>query len=394
MTEHLTGASPPYEARADAWVIPGRKRLGAGAGPIGGSRRRSRKLVAGLVVALTAPLIAQVNPAAAVVPGANGRIACEGGRVLPGASTTNPEVFTINPDGSGEMVLTDFPGRDGDPSWSPDGRTIAFESFRSGGSEVWTMNADGTGLTQLTFNGAPEDRGTSWSPDGSRIAYHTTEFPAGAGHSSFEIMTMNADGTDKVRLTNNLFQDSLPSWSPDGTQIAFNSFRDGDHEIYVMNADGTNPTRITNSPGEDAHPMWSPDGSQITFHTRRFGSLDVMVMDADGSNPRLVTTNTEDTHEFFPVWSPDGTMITYTGNTVDTENFDVYVINVDGTGVTQLTFGPGFNGRCDWGRLSPTDKDECKKQAHKQFSSATFERFRNQGECVAFVQASEDADKQ
>lgn len=367
----------------------------------GGMGRRRGKLVTGMVtsVALLASLLLQAGPASAVVPGANGRIACEGGRVLPGAESTNPEVFTINPDGSGEMILTDFPGRDGDPSWSPDGRTIAFESFRSGGSEVWTMNADGTGLTQLTFNGPPEDRGTAWSPDGERIAFHSAQFPVvdpdpAHGHSSLEIMVMDADGSNQVRLTENRFQDSLPSWSPDGSKIAFTSNRDGDFEIYVMNADGTNQTRVTNSPGEDAHPMWSPDGSQITFHSRRNGALDVFVMDADGSNVRLVTTGTPDTHEFFPVWSPDGTMITFTGNTLNPSNFDVYRINVDGTGVTQLTFGPGFNGRCDWGRLSPTNKDECKKGGYRQFSSATFERFRNQGQCVAFVQANENADKE
>ncbi|MGH9151892.1 MAG: hypothetical protein ACRD03_05760 [Acidimicrobiales bacterium] len=357
-------------------------------------RARRARTALGASVVVAAGLLAQAGGASAVAPGANGRIACEGGRALPGATVTNPEVFTINPDGTGELVLTDFPGRDGDPSWSPDGRTIAFESFRSGGSEVWTMNADGTGLTQLTFNGPAEDRGTSWSPDGSRIAYHTTEFPAGAGHSSFEIMTMNADGTDKVRLTDNLVQDSLPSWSPDGTMIAFNSFRDGDHEIYVMGADGSNPTRLTSSPGEDAHPMWSPDGTQITFHTRRFGPLDVMVMNADGSGPRLVTTGTEATHEFFPVWSPDGTKIAFTGNTVNTGNFDVYTINLDGTGLFQVTDGPGFNGRCDWGRLSPVDKEECKGSGYQRFSSATFERFRNQGQCVSFVEASEQAGRQ
>lgn len=372
--------------------------VGVGSAPMG---RRRGKLVTGVLtgMALSAALLVQASPASAVVPGANGRIACEGGRVLPGQTTTNPEVFTINPDGSGERALTDFPGRDGDPSWSPNGRTIAFESFRSGGSEVWTMAADGTGLTQLTFNGPAEDRGTAWSPDGKRIAFHSAQFPVvdpvpGAGHSSLEIMVMNADGTGQVRLTENKFQDSLPSWSPDGSKIAFTSNRDGDFEVYVMNADGTNQTRLTNSPGEDAHPMWSPDGSQITFHSRRNGPLDVFVMDADGSNARLVTTNTATTHEFFPVWSPDATMITFTGNTLNSSNFDVYRINVDGTGVAQLTFGPGFNGRCDWARLSPTNKNECKKGGHRQFSSATFERFRNQGECVAFVQANEEADKQ
>lgn len=60
----------------------------------------------------------------------------------------------------------------------------------------------------------------------------------------------------------------------------------------------------------------------------------------------------------------------------------------------RLTVGPGFNGRCDWGRLSATGKDECKDGGYRQFSSATFERFRNQGQCVAFVQANQKARKQ
>ena len=204
---------------------------------------------------------------------------------------------------------------------------------------------------------------------------------------------MNADGSNQVRLTFNNFQDSLPSWSPDGTKIAFNSTRDGDVEIYVMNVDGSNPVRITSSPGEDAHAMWSPDGSQITFHTRRFGGLDVMVMDADGSDQRLVTTGTASTFEYFPVWSPDGTKIAFNGNTLDPANFDVYTVNVDGTGLTRLTFGTGFDGRCDWGRLSPTDANQCKRGGHLQFNSPTFERFRNQGECVAYMHADEDAGK-
>ncbi len=349
---------------------------------------RSRRTVLGATVAALALLLtpALVQPASAVVPGANGPIACEGGRGDP----RNPEVFTINPDGTGERVLTNHPARDGDPSFSPDGTKIAFESFRSGGSELWVMNADGTGLTQLTFNGPPEDRGSSWTPDGSRIVYHTLEFPAGAGHSSFEIMIINADGTGKTRLTNNTFQDSLPSVSPDGTKIAFFSTRDGDGEIYVMNIDGSNVTRLTNSPGEDAHPMWSPDGSQIVFHSRRTGTLDIFVMNADGTGVRQVT-NTTTTHEYFPVWSPDGTKISFTGNTLDPSNFDVYVMNVDGTGITRLTVNPPgvFDGRCDWGVLTPFDKDECKKDGYRRFNSANRERFKNQGQCVSFVNQSQ-----
>ena len=341
-------------------------------------------------VALSIPpmLVLQGGAARAVVPGANGRIACEGGRNEP----KNPEIYTINPDGSGEQVLTNHPARDGDPSWSPDGTKIAFESLRNNGSEVWVMNADGTGLKQLTFNGPAEDRGTAWSPDGTQIAFHSARFPVtnpppGSGHSALEIFKMNADGSNQVRLTNNAFQDSLPSWSPDGSKIAFTSNRDGDFEIYVMNADGSNQTRLTNSPGEDAHPMWSPDGSKIVFHSRRSGNLDIFVMNADGTGVTQLT-NTP-TFEFFPVWSPDGTKITFTGNTIDTTNFNVYVMNADGSGITQVTTDPGFDGRCDWGRLTPANKDECKGDGWRRFNSPNFERFKNRGQCVSFVNASE-----
>ncbi|MDP9020561.1 MAG: hypothetical protein M3N25_07145 [Actinomycetota bacterium] len=342
-----------------------------------------------VALALLSVLILPSGTAGAVVPGANGKIVCEGGRGDP----RNPEVFSINPDGTGETVLTDHPARDGDPSVSPDGTKIAFESFRSGGSEVWVMNADGTGLTQLTFNGPAEDRGTSWSPDGSQIVFHSARFPAaepGPGHSSLEIFIMDADGSNQVRLTENNFQDALPSFSPDGTKIAFNSNRDLDHEIYVMDVDGTNQTRLTFSPGEDAHPMSSPDGSQIVFHSRRAGTLDIFVMDADGSNVRRLT-HTDDTHEFFPVWSPDGTQITFTGNTLAPDNFDVYVMDADGSDITRVTFNePGvFDGRCDWGVLTPFTKDECKQGEWQQYNVPARERFKNQGQCVKFVNESE-----
>lgn len=352
-------------------------------------RARGRQLMVVLMAGVLALLVLPAAPGQAVAPGANGRIACEGGR--PDADgVMRPQVYTINPDGTDERVLTDSPTRDGDPSWSPDGTKIAFESSRDDGSEVYVMNADdGSGVTRLTFNGPPEDRGTNWSADGSQIVFHSTRFPAetGAGHSSFEVFIMNADGSEQTRLTENNFQDSLPDISPDG-RIVFNSFRDGDHEIYDMNVDGTDQRRLTFSPGEDAHPIYSPDGSKIVFHSRRTGPLNIFVMDADGSNVTQITHN-EDTHAFFPVWSPDSTKIAYTGNTLNSAQFDVYVMDADGSNVVQVTDSPGFDGRCDWGVATPRMKDDCKKNGWREYNIPTHERFRNQGQCMSWVNESQ-----
>ncbi|MBM3239583.1 hypothetical protein FJZ31_25125, partial [Candidatus Poribacteria bacterium] len=97
----------------------------------------------------------------------------------------------------------------------------------------------------------------SWSPDGKKIAF--ASYRDGNG----EIYVMNADGTNPIRLTNHPTTDWNPCWSPDGTKIAFASMRDGDYQIYVMNADGTNIVKLTNPPGENDNPSWSPVDSFV-----------------------------------------------------------------------------------------------------------------------------------
>ncbi len=332
------------------------------------ARARTKRPLAGSSGALCALGVAAAvglsagTPAQAAFSGLNGRLACEGQRgtlpvpAPPGSSGT--EVFTVNPDGSGEQVLTNNLVRDGDPGWSPDGRLLAFESFRDGFSEAYKMGADGSNPVRLTTSGNNEDRSTSWSPDGTRIAFHSTRdtVPVGSpvGSSAFELYVMNADGSNQVRLTDNLAQDTFPAWSPDGSKLAFLSNRDGDFEIYTMKPDGSNVVRLTDSPGEDAHPSWSPDGAQITFHSRRDSppggtALEIYRMNADGSNPTRVTTG--DGFKYFPIWSPDGTRIAFNGNLdpADSANTDVYHVNaLDGSDVVRVTTAAGFDGRCDW----------------------------------------------
>ena len=144
----------------------------------------------------------------------------------------------------------------------------------------------------------------SWSPDRKRILF--TQYANGRG----QIGVMNADGTGVADLSRNEYCDRLPVWSPDGAKVAFTSDRDGDWEVYVMNADGSGQTRLTSSPGADTAPAWSPDGTRIAFETNRGVDTDVYVMNADGSRQQPMIDLAGDILE--PAWSGDGKRIAAT----------------------------------------------------------------------------------
>ena len=158
-------------------------------------------------------------------------------------------------------VLTTHPGNDWNPSWSI-GNQIAFTSNRDGNWELYVMNADGSGQTNLTQTPAMPESDAAWSPDGARLAF------AREMSGNWDIYVMNGDGSGVTRLTSHAADDRYPAWSPDGTRLAFQSERDGNEEIYILIVAGPpgNEANWTRHPDEQREPTWSPDGTRIAFN--------------------------------------------------------------------------------------------------------------------------------
>ena len=228
----------------------------------------------------------------------------DGTRVAYSAITgSDPDVYVIRLDGSGQRQITFSRGTDVDPSWSREGTRLAFESNRNGNVDIYSVQADGTDSTRLTA-GPENELDPAWSPTADRIAY-TVESTDGG---SRQIWVMNGDGSGKRQLTAAANFSENPHWSPDGRWLAFDSDRaeKGDLEIYKMRADGTSVQRLTNSPALDALPVFSPDGQLILFVSDRAAkdSRKLYVMGANGGVPRRLLHASGWTYQMVPDWQP------------------------------------------------------------------------------------------
>jgi len=269
-------------------------------------------------------------------------------------------VWTMNADGSDKRQLTSGTHYGGLPTFSPDGTSILFTGLDTGSAELWSVNADGTSLHEVTRTTGSEtsifgqeiqwSTNASYSPDGTKILYGSTQ------SGPCEIWIMNADGSDQRQLT---FPDdpdapdaNIPSWSPDGTKIVFwSGFQRARGNIFTMNADGSDRTQLTfdGLSINNDNPTWSPDGKSIIFDSSRASGQSVTswIMNADGTDQRLLFSWGHDASRL-PVKDGVETII----NEADDKKLQINsavganetVTFTDTTGVLTLTDPANFSG--------------------------------------------------
>jgi TolB protein len=254
---------------------------------------------------------------------------------------TNKNIWVMDWDGANPHAITRDQTTHLSPTWTPDGGTIFFTSFKGGNADIYRMDAGGGNMRP--FISSPHvDSAPSVSPDGQWVAYSSAE------DGNPEIYRIHPDGTSKTRLTVSYGVDTSPSWSPTGQNLVFTSDRTGagSPQIYRMDMEGTNVMRLTLNGDYNETGRWSPRGDLIAYASREIG-FQIFTIDPDGGHERRVTG---DESNMDPSWSPDGMKLVYTS--VQTYKSSIWTCNWDGSDPRQLTFGIEAS-QPQWGPAPP-----------------------------------------
>jgi TolB protein len=269
----------------------------------------------------------------------------------PGMAATRIAFTRLNEDATYDLLLIDSDGENlrrilggpsqvQSPSWSPDGRRVAYTTGEPDGWKLIERNLV-TGRNTTIATGSELFLTPTYSPDGARIAY-AVWLPGG-----LEIMEVDVGGDGSPRrLTDSGGDNMTPTWSSDGRRMAWLSTRTGQEHIYIGNADGSSPRQLT-PPGRNVEfhgPDWSPQGNRIVFHGSARGPYQIMIADADRPTLQVRQLTTSGWNED-PSWAPDGRHVVYTGSSAQGEG--LYVIDtVTGT-IRLLTRGAKLR-TADW----------------------------------------------
>jgi len=251
-------------------------------------------------------------------------------------------LYIADYDGARQQRVTISRSLDISPMWSPDGKTIAFSSWRSGYQDIYLLFPYGGSPLQNPTRGTPEKQSwlPAWSPDGTKLAFTTSRDGGNA-----EIYVMNRDGSGLQRLTNHPGIDSTPTWSPTGKQIAFTSDRLGNPQIYIVNVDGTGIQRITYESHCD-RPTWSPAPlNEIAYSSRSGAGNIIKIFDFATKSTRPLTDAIGNNES--PAFSPNGRHVAFVSSRAGREQ--IFTIHRDGSGLRQITH-TGTNRYPNWSR--------------------------------------------
>lgn len=256
--------------------------------------------------------------------------------------TGHKEVWSMDYDGAGQTQVTKLGSISLSPKASPDSSRIAFSTFANGGPNIAMYSRDLDRLVKFPAFGGT-NISPAWSPDGTKLAFSSSRT------GDPEIYIVNADGTGLKRLTAYKGPDVSPAWNPKtGAQIAFVSGRTGLPQIYIMDADGTNLQRITNE-GYAVSPSWSPNGQYLLFAWIRHygpgapGAQDIYIMDV--ASRQWVQLTHDGGRNDFPSWAPDGRHIVFQSNRTGRD--EIWSMLADGSQQKQLTSN-GSNTQPHW----------------------------------------------
>jgi TolB protein len=230
------------------------------------------------------------------------------------------------------------------PAWTPDGRSLAYVSYRQGSPLIFLASIfEGKSVANLTAE--PKDAqafAPAISPDGKKIAFASNR------RGKLDIWTANIDGSSPHRLSSGAAQDTAPVWSPTGQEIAFTSNRTGSPQIWIMDSEGLNPRRLTTVGDWNDAPAWNPSKqySEIAYTSRlEPGHFDIAVIDLGTRQVRQITQGRGSCE--YPSWAPNGRHVVFSCSRG--KNWQITVSDRDGSTVQTLSTGPGSNVQPDWG---------------------------------------------
>ena len=254
-----------------------------------------------------------------------------------GTATGHREIYVCDCDGYNRKQIT----RDNDiailPRWSPDGKMLAYDSYKNGGPMLYLRNLS-TGSFRRLSGRSGLNIGASWAPDGKELAL-TMSFKGNA-----DIYTIDLNGKILKELVKHWAIDVSPAFSPDGKRIAFVSNRSGSPQIYIMEIASGRVDRLTYDGKYNTSPSWSVL-NRIAFAGMSNGHFDIFSIAPDGSRLKQITSNAGNNED--PCWSPDGRYIAFSSNR--TGEYHIYIMNATGQTQRQITLEKGQQTSPSWG---------------------------------------------